>query len=137
MKLTRISGQSRHTLLDDYAPEDCYGEGKQLAFAAMRQFLRQLETVDGPSLYVFTSIFTLCFVDGDSHRLPIIATGDPFYRTTEAGDWIASFHIAFPHAPDLGRSGENWTHWTTQDVDEAIEMLLSAIRDSAFAPDVK
>ena len=132
LDLTRITNQSRYTLDEEFSTDESAGEGKQIAFAAMRQLLRALNIVEGPSLYVYTSMFRLCFVNGDDYRLPTITRCTPYYRTTETGEHIAAFQIAFPTTPE--RRDENWTKWTTSDVGEAIQMILASIQQSAFAP---
>ena len=134
MKLTRISAQSNSTLHDEFATDQSAGEGKRLAFAAAQQLLDRLGAVDGPPLYVYTSLFRICFVDGDDFRLPTITRRTPFYSTTESGQHVASFEIAFPESTDMERSDEHWTKWTTSDVDEAAQMILQSLRQSAFAP---
>ena len=134
MKLTLISAQSRHTLQQTFTTNDSAGEGKRLAFAAMRQLLEELEAADGPALYVYTSLFRLCFVDGDNYRLPTILRCTPYYRTAESGEHIASFQIEFPGSPDMERSDRNWTRWTTSDMDEAVQMVLASLQQSAFSP---
>ena len=83
MKLTRVSAQSKYALHDEFATDECDGEGKRLAFAATQQLLDRLNDVDGPSLYVYTSLFRLCFVNGDDYRLPTITRCTPYYHTTE------------------------------------------------------
>ena len=135
MKLTRISAQSKYTLHEEFATDESAGEGKRLAFAAAQQLLDRLDAVDGPSLFVYTSLFRLCFVNGDDYRLPTIARCTPYYRTTESGEHVPSFQIAFPESTDMERSDENWTKWTTSDMDETVEMILKSLRLSAFAPD--
>jgi hypothetical protein len=136
MKITRISGQSRKTLLEDYAPRDSDGAGKQVVFRGMQDLLRRLQTADGPALHAFTSIFTLCFVDGDDHRLPVIAACEPQYAFTEADGYLPCFNISYPPSQSLQRSPEDWVCWTTHNVDEAVQMVLMAIRRSAFSPDL-
>ncbi|MEZ5942773.1 MAG: hypothetical protein R3C18_15370 [Planctomycetaceae bacterium] len=132
VQLTRITDQSRYTLDEEFSTNDRASEGKRIGVAAMRRLIRALEAVDGPSLYVYTSLFRLCFVDGDDYRLPTITRCTPYYRTTESGEHIASFQIAFPTTPEL--TDDNWTKWTTSDIDEAVQMILTSIRQSAFAP---
>ncbi|WP_339613183.1 hypothetical protein [uncultured Rubinisphaera sp.] len=131
MKLTRITDQSRYTLAEEFSTDNSAGDGKRIAFAAMRQLLQALEAVDGPSLYVYTSLFRLCFVNDDDFRLPTITRCTPYYQTTESGKHIALFQIAFPAIPEL--RDENWTRWTTSDIGEAIQMILTSIQQSAFA----
>ncbi len=135
MKLTRISGQSRYTLHEEFETYDSAGEGKPIAFAAMRRLLDELDAADGPSLFVYTSLFRVCFVAGDDFRLPTITRCAPYYHTTESGEHVAAFQIAFPHATDLGRSDENWTKWTANNIDDAAQMILASIQQSAVRPD--
>lgn len=135
MKLTRISDQSRYTLHEEFETNDCAGEGKQIAFAAMRRLLEELGAVDGPSLFVYTSLFRVCFVAGDDFRLPTITRCTPYYHTLESGEHVVAFQIAFPHATDLGRSDENWTKWTANKIDDAVQMVLASIQQSVFRPD--
>jgi len=134
MKLTRISAQSKHTLHDEFATDESAGEGKRLAFAAAQQLLDRLDAVDGPSMYVYTSLFPLCFVNGDDYRLPTITRCTPYYHTTESGEHVPSFQIAFPESPEMERSDEHWSKWTTSDIDEAVQMILRSLQQSAFAP---
>ncbi|EKK01556.1 hypothetical protein RBSH_03117 [Rhodopirellula baltica SH28] len=135
MKLTRISAQNYSTLHEEFATNDSAGEGKRLAFAAAQKLLDRLGAVDGPSLYIYTSLFRLCFVNGDDFRLPTITRCTPYYRTTDSGQHIPSFQIAFPESSEMERSDEHWTKWTTSDLEEAIQMILKSLRLSAFAPD--
>lgn len=134
MNLTRISDQSRCTLHQEFETDDSAGEGKQIAFAAMQRLLAELDAADGPSLFVYTSLFRVCFVAGDDFRLPTITRCAPYYRTVESGEHVAAFQIAFPHATDLGRSDENWTKWTANTIEDAAQMILASIQQSAFRP---
>ncbi|MEO1618354.1 MAG: hypothetical protein AAFV88_21055 [Planctomycetota bacterium] len=135
MIVHRISGQKRKTLFEFYGKRyDSQPRSAHVALDGMCDLLRHLETIDGPELFVFTSHYNLCFVDGDSHTNPLIARVAPGCTTDDAGPLAARFHIGYPPMPDVARKDAEWVHHTAENVTLAGELLLEALRKSAFSP---
>lgn len=134
MKTRRISAQGKKTLLEFYTPNERQIEGVHATLNGMHRLLRHLDTVEGPELYAYTSIFRLKFVSGDDYRLPTIALIVPSYELTDQKGYVAIFHIGYPPTADVAGSEEDWIPSTTTDVEEAGNLLLRAIRLSAFTP---
>ncbi len=134
MKIQQIAAQGKKTLLEFYTPNERQSEGVHATLNGMHRLLRHLQTVDGPDVYAYTSIFRLCFVSGDDYRLPRIALVVPSYQLTDQGEYVAVFHIGYPPTPDVATSEVDWIQWTTTEVEEAGRLVVRAIRLSAFTP---
>ena len=135
MIVHRISGQKRKTLLEFYGKRyDTQPQSAHVALDGMCDLLRHLKTIDGPELFVFTSHYNLCFVDGDSHTNPLIARVAPGCTEEDDGPLAALFHIGYPPTPDVARKDTEWVHRTAEDVTRAGELLLDALCKSAFSP---
>lgn len=134
MKINQISAQGKKTLLEFYTPNERQSEGVHATLNGMHRLLRHLETVEGPEMYAYTSIFRLNFVNGDDYRLPTIALIVPSYEPSDQDGYVPVFHIGYPPTADVAGSEEDWIQSTTTDVEEAGDLLLRAIRLSAFTP---
>ncbi|WDQ19130.1 hypothetical protein [Rhodopirellula sp. P2] len=135
MIVHRISGQKRKTLFEFYGKRyETHSRPTRVALDGMCALLRHLETIDGPELFVFTSHYHLCFVDGDSHTYPLIARVAPGCTAEDDGPLAALYHIGYPPTPDVARKDTEWVHHTAGDITRAGELLLDALRKSAFSP---
>lgn len=134
MIIRRISGQKRKSLIQFYEPFDGQPQSARVALPAMQQLLNSLYEIDGPDLFAFTSHYRLNFVSGDSHTLPVIARVTPGCTPTSQGAFSPLFHISYPANPEVGRDDRDWPINTAESVEEAIQLLFSAFRNSAFSP---
>lgn len=134
MKIHRISGQKRKTLIQFYEPTERQLETARIALTAMQAFLRKLGEVDGPELYAFTSHYRLNFVSIDSHTVPVIARVFPGCTVPSNGPLSPRFHISYPPTLDVGRDDRAWPVRTASNVENAVDLLFMAFRMSAFSP---
>jgi len=147
MQLTGLSNQWKDRLVQVFEPDPSGSERCQERYRGIQRLFQHLATIDGPDLWVGSSLSSLGFCARDidvrtqvmdekgrllsRETIPALAHVD----TSPLGDYAISYPLPIEYSLGSGHWDTTHTRGYARNVDQAGRMLLEAIACSGANPD--